>query len=325
MKNSLKELVLAFLLAWGLPWVAMAVGEVVFSEPVPEETIQTEPVQTQPVLMPKGETIQVWLDGQKVEMDLTEYLTGVLISELPGSFHPEAKKAQAVVARTYALKRVAALDKHPGAVCTDSTCCQGYTDPNAFSGGSETVRQAREAVEATEGLILTYEGSLIDATYFSCSGGFTEDAVAVWGSDVPYLQSVESPGEEFASVYTDTVIFTKSQLENALGIRLKGSAKGWFGPVVYTEGGGVSSITIGGKRFEGTELRRLLQLRSTVFTLSALGDSVTISTKGYGHRVGMSQYGAQAMALAGDSYEKILAHYYSGAKLSRRNTGIVSS
>lgn len=316
MKKNLKELALAFLLAWGLPWVAMAVGEVVFSDPVPEETAQTESVPTQPTQMAKGETIQVWMDGHRVDMDFTEYLTGVLISELPGSFHPEAKKAQAVVARTYAQKRVAAMDKHPGAVCTDSTCCQGYTDPNQFGVESEVVRQAREAVEATDGMILTYEGNLIDATYFSCSGGYTEDAVAVWGSDVPYLQSVESPGEEIASVYTDTVVFTKAQLENALGIQLKGSAKSWFGPVVHTEGGGVASMMIGGRRFAGTELRQLLQLRSTAFTLSVSGDTVTVSTKGYGHRVGMSQYGAQAMALTGSTYAEILTHYYLGAKLS---------
>ena len=313
MKNHLKELALAFLLAWGLPWVAMAVGEVVFAQP--EEAVQTEPVQTQPTVVPTDTTIQVWMDGQKVEVDLAEYLTGVLVSDLPGSFHPEAKKAQAVVARTYALKRVAALDKHPGAVCTDSTCCQGYMDPKKFGAESETVRQAREAVEATDGLILTYGGSLIDATYFSCSGGYTEDAVAVWGSDVPYLQSVESPGEEIASVYTDKVVFTKAQLETALGIKLKGSAKSWFGPAVYTEGGGVASILIGGKRFEGTELRRLLQLRSTVFTVSVTGDAVTVTTKGYGHRVGMSQYGAQVMAQSGSSYQEILDHYYQGTQI----------
>jgi len=290
---------------------------VVFSEAEPVATMQPDLMQTQPVQTPKGETIQVWMGGHMFEMDLTDYLTGVLISELPGSFHPEAKKAQAVVARTYALKRVAALDKHPGAVCTDSTCCQGYTDPKKPELDRDTVQQAREAVEATDGLILTYGGSLIDATYFSCSGGFTEDAVAVWGSDVPYLQSVESPGEEIASVYTDKVVFTKAQLEKALGIQLKGSAKSWFGPVVYTEGGGVASMLISGKRFEGTELRRLLQLRSTVFTVSVTGDTVTVSTKGYGHRVGMSQYGAQVMAVNGSSYQEILMHYYQGAVLDK--------
>lgn len=315
MKNNLMELALAFLLAWGLPWVAMAVGEVVFAQP--EEMVETGLVQTQPTETATSGTIQVWMDGQKVGMDLTDYLTGVLISELPGSFHPEAKKAQAVVARTYALKRMAALDKHPGAVCTDSTCCQGYTDPKKSGLDRDTVQQAREAVEATDGLILTYGGSLIDATYFSCSGGFTEDAVAVWGSDVPYLQSVESPGEEIASVYADKVAFTKEQLETALGIQLKGSARSWFGPVVYTEGGGVASMLIGGKRFEGTELRRLLQLRSTVFTVSVTGDTVTVSTKGYGHRVGLSQYGAQVMATNGSSYQEILDHYYQGTQLTK--------
>ena len=251
-----------------------------------------------------------------VELSLTDYLTGVLIGEMPGSFHTEAKKAQAVVARTYALRRIGGTDKHPGAVCTDSSCCQGYVDPNTFAD-SETVELARQAVIATEGMVLAYGGELIDATYFSCSGGQTEDAVAVWGSDVPYLQSVESPGEEIAAHYTDTVSFTKAQLEDTLGITLTGSAKRWIGAETYTEGGGVASIVIGGKRYKGTELRSLLALRSTSFSVTADEKGLTFTTKGYGHRVGMSQYGAQAMALSGSGFEKILTHYYQGAALTQ--------
>ena len=316
MKNSWKELILAFVLAWGMPWVIMAAAEVAFSKEEPMPELHTQPVQTQPVeTQPDGQqTIQVLNDGILEELPLTDYLTGVLISEMPGSFHMEAKMAQAVVARTYALRRLGGTDKHPGAVCTDSSCCQGYLDPESFSD-RETAALARQAVKATEGMVLTYEGELIDATYFSCSGGTTEDAVAVWGSNVPYLQSVESPGEEMATHYTDTVHFTKGQLETALDIKL--GAGNWTGSMTYTEGGGVASVMIGGKLFRGTELRSLLGLRSTAFTVKTEDGGITFTTKGYGHRVGMSQYGAQAMALKGSDYAKILQHYYQGTILTR--------
>ena len=313
MKNCWKELVLAVLLAWGIPWVVMAAAEVAFSKEQTGQVIQTEPAQTEPEKV-SAQTIQVWKDGVLQRMELTEYLTGVLIGEMPGSFHAEAKKAQAIVARTYTLRRVGGTDKHPGAVCTDSRCCQGYVDPATFEN-QETVRLARMAVESTGNMVLTYDGELIDATYFSCSGGKTEDAVAVWGSDVPYLQSVESPGEEIAAHYTDAVFFTKEQVEAALDIRLKGNAVGWIGTTVYTEGGGVASIAIGGKRFQGTELRSALGLRSTAFTAVAEDGGITFTTKGYGHRVGMSQYGAQAMALAGSDFAEILSYYYQGTML----------
>ena len=173
MKNCWKELVLAVLLAWGIPWVVMAAAEVAFSKEQTGQVIQTEPAQTEPEKA-SAQTIQVWKDGVLQRMELTEYLTGVLIGEMPGSFHAEAKKAQAIVARTYTLRRVGGMDKHPGAVCTDSRCCQGYVDPATFEN-QETVRLARMAVESTGNMVLTYDGELIDATYFSCSGGKTEE------------------------------------------------------------------------------------------------------------------------------------------------------
>ena len=266
MKYCWKDFVLALVLTWVLPWVIMAVMEVTLGNDDPLPQLQTQPAQTEALetQSPEEQNIQVWHDGILDEFPLTEYLTGVLISEMPGSFQMEAKMAQAVVARTYALRRVGGTDKHPGAVCTDSNCCQGYLDPDTFAD-RETVKLARQAVEATAGIVLTYEGELIDATYFSCSGGFTEDAVAVWGSDVPYLQSVESPGEEIAAHYTDTTHFTKEQLETALGVKL--GVGNWIGTMTYTEGGGVASVMIGGKQFRGTELRTLLGLHSTAFAV----------------------------------------------------------
>lgn len=173
----------------------------------------------------------------------------------------------------------------------------------------------RRAVEATAGLVLTYEGSLIEATYFSCSGGSTEDAAAVWGTDFPYLQAVESPGEEQAAHYTDTVTLNAQSFQAALGETLPGAPDSWFGEITYTDGGGVAEMKIGGKTYSGTKLRRLLQLRSTAFTIRAGEDTIEITTKGYGHRVGMSQYGADAMAVKGSYFKTILAHYYPGTRL----------
>ena len=165
--------------------------------------------------------------------------------------------------------------------------------------------------------MLTYQGKLIEATYFSCSGGRTEDALAVWGEDVPYLQSVESPGEEGAAHYVDTVSFTASEFCEKIGKELPGIPAEWIGTIRYTAGGGVETIYIGDEPYSGTQLRSMLNLRSTAFLITAAGDTVTITTKGYGHRVGMSQYGADAMAVQGCSYEEILAHYYPGTKLQQ--------
>ena len=310
MKNGWKELVLAIVLAWGIPWVVTSMAEVVSAKQELAEKYITETEQIQSTVR---QTISLWDGSQVKQTAMSDYLTGVLLGEMPGEFHEEAKKAQAVVARTYALRRMAGNSKHPGAVCTDSSCCQGYLDPDTF-GDQETVRIARMVVEATAAQVLTYEGTLIDATYFSCSGGMTEDAVAVWGSDVPYLQSVESPGEEIAAHYTDTVFFSKAQLETLLDVKLSGEK--YVGAATYTEGGGVASMVIGGESFRGTQLRSLLGLRSTAFTVEVTEDGITFTTKGYGHRVGMSQYGAQAMALSGSTYEQILSHYYQGTTLT---------
>ena len=260
-------------------------------------------------------------DGSSVRMTMTDYLTGVLLAEMPADFEPEALKAQAVVARTYTQKAQVTGGKHAdGSVCTESTCCQGWIDPDTYlrDGGSpEDVEKIRNAVLETAGYVLTYDGTLIEATYFSCSGGATEDAAAVWGRDFPYLRSVDSPGEAQGSHYTDTVSFTPQSFSEALGVTLTGTPDTWFGYTTYTAGGGVNSMIIGGKEYHGTQLRSMLKLRSTAFTVTVREEVIYITTRGYGHRVGMSQYGADAMAVAGSSYSQILAHYYQGAVLTQ--------
>ena len=180
-------------------------------------------------------------------------------------------------------------------------------------GTEEALEKVRHAVAAASPYVLTYEDELIEAVYFSCSGGRTEAALAVWGADFPYLQSVESPGEEAARYHADSLLIPQAEFLNLLN--LQESTELSFGEPIYTEGGGVKSLEISGKTFTGTELRSLLNLRSTAFTLEETGDYIRIATRGYGHRVGMSQYGANAMAQTGHTWQMILSHYYPGTTI----------
>lgn len=252
--------------------------------------------------------------GEVILMDIEDYVVCVVLAEMPADFELEALKAQAVIARTYGLKRASQMDKHnAAAVCTQSSCCQGFCAVNAYKGSLLSLERIKSAVEATKGQVLTYEGQLIEATYFSCSGGRTEDALAVWGTDVPYLQATESPGEEGSDHYISTVTFDTQECIERLELSSNGLE---VGAVQYTDGGGVANIEINGNVFTGVQIRQLLSLKSTAFRMNVVGNRVIITVKGYGHRVGMSQYGADAMAAAGSSYQQILAHYYSGTLLS---------
>lgn len=314
MKRIIQEALLAILLGVGVP------GMMFSATPFPadpEPPVETVPIrETEPV---RESTIQLLVNGETVTLTLDDYLVGVLLRELPGDFHMEAKKAQAVAARSYTLKTAATGAKHPvGVICGDSGCCQAYCDPEEYlaSGGREDVlEEARTAVAQTHGQVLTYGGKIIDATYFSCSGGYTEDALAVWGADIPYLQAVESPGEENASHYGDEVHFSLSEFCDCLDIRPIDLMGYGVEDLTCTKGGGVDTVSIGGKTFTGTELRQLLSLRSTAMTIEVTGSGVTVSTRGFGHRVGMSQYGADAMAVSGSTYQEILTHYYQNAQL----------
>ena len=318
MNRIWKEIGIAVLMGMVLPGLILHVA-VEFGKP--KEDSPPTPGATD--ITREDTLIPVMLDDGGIrQMELDAYLTGVVLAEMPASFESEALKAQAVVARTYTLRAHTGKSKHTGAsVCTDSRCCQGYIEEAEYlqAGGSEdSIRKIQAAVGGTSGFVLTYEGDVIEATYFSCSGGRTEDAVAVWGTDVPYLRSVDSPGEEDASHYTDRVHFIKSDLEEKLGITLPDNRNLWFYNITYTAGGGVAEIGIGEKRYTGTELRKLLGLRSTAFTITHDDTGVIFETRGYGHRVGMSQYGADAMALEGSTYREILAHYYPGTQLENR-------
>ena len=287
------------------------------TEPSPEDTAR----KVTAIVVHQAETaagydestmVTVNIDGTDQEMAMSEYLCGVLMGEMPASFPLEALKAQAVAARTYTLRRM----ESGGILSDDPAVCQAYCDPDTaqekFGEQWETyLEKLRQAVAETDGEVMTYDGALISATYFSCSGGKTESAQAVWGSEVPYLVSVDSPGEEEASSYESSVTVELPVFLDTLGITEPSVSQ-----VTYTDGGGVDTMEIDGKTFEGTELRALFDLRSTNFTMEITADAVTFYVLGFGHRVGMSQYGAKAMAENGSSYDEILTWYYSGAELT---------
>lgn len=265
--------------------------------------------------------VTVLLENQTVVMDLENYLTGVVLAEMPAEFETEALKAQAIAARTYAWKLTNASGKHPdGAVCTDPACCQGYICAEAYltkTQNADNLIRVREAVRETEGIILTFQGQPIEATFFSCSGGYTEDAEAVWGREYPYLTAKESPGEETAYCFSSTKTMSADELEAALGVSLTGKPENWFRDWIYTDSGGVYSVCVGDRRFSGTELRRKLDLKSTMFTVQICDGQISFEVKGFGHRVGLSQYGANALAEKGMSCEEILLYYYDGVDLQK--------
>ena len=320
MRSLVRDILAALFMGLVVPGIVLNIAAVRVAEP---ETVPTE-AETIPQTEPVSVALPMLLrsaDGTVIQMDMDGYLVGVVLAEMPITFEEEALKAQAVVARTYTQKAYETGGKHgDGSVCTSASCCQGYVTEADYlaRGGTEAgVERARAAVAATSGYVLTYEGALIEATYFSCSGGSTEDAAAVWGMDFPYLQAVSSPGEENAAHYRDTVTFTAEQFQQALGVSLAGSPESWFRDVTYTDGGGIETMAIGDTVYRGTQLRTLLGLRSTAFSVSASEDTVTITTRGYGHRVGMSQYGADAMAVMGSGFGEILSHYYPGTTLTK--------
>lgn len=259
-------------------------------------------------------------------MELEDYLLQVVLAEMPVTFSEEALKAQAVAARTFAARKMSA-PRHPEAdICTDSACCQAFASDEALQNLQETepaqYEKLRRAVQETAGEVLTYDGALIDATYFSCSGGSTEAAVAVWGSETPYLQPVPSPGEEDAPRFHSQVSFKPEDLRRILSEAAPeacrdGEPESWLGPVQLTEGGGVDTMELGGVLFSGTKLRSLFGLNSARFTLQYADGVFRFDVLGFGHRVGMSQYGAEHLAQLGFSYKTILLYYYRGVQIRK--------
>ena len=259
------------------------------------------------------------------EMTLGEYLVGVVRAEMPASFELEALKAQAVAARTYTLYKIQTGGNHGDTadICTDSTCCQAYISEenarNNWGADADAYEEKIEtAVRETDGEAVLYGGVPILAVFHSCSAGQTRASGEVWVNDLPYLQAVASP-EPADSIpnYYSRVEFTAEEFrEKVLSAQpeadLSGDMSGWLRNAVTDSAGSVETVEVGGVTVKGSTLRSILGLRSACFEWEVEDGRLVFFVTGYGHGVGMSQYGANQMAEEGADYREILPHYYTG-------------
>lgn len=300
-------------------------------EDVPQLTPASPSVSVTPQTAPnrswdENRLVRILLEsGEVEEMTMAEYLWRVVAAEMPASFEPEALCAQAVCARTYTLWKQQTAVHENADLCNNSSCCQAYiTEEEAAQRWGDLAAAYTEkiasAVETTDGCVLTYEEKPIQAVFFSSSVSATEDAVAVWGSSLPYLVSVASPEGEEVPNYHSTVILTSKEVktlvtDSGLGIKLSGDPSDWIGSVRYTSSGRVAELELGGATLSGSAARSLFGLRSACFEVEEEGGVFTFSVTGYGHGVGMSQYGANAMASEGSTWQEIVTHYYTGVTI----------
>ncbi|MEH7379375.1 stage II sporulation protein D [Bacillus sp. JJ1533] len=281
----------------------------------------------EPPQIASGPTVEVAVhrvSAQKIEnVPLEDYVVGVLAQEMPAKFEMEALKAQALAARTYVVRHMLSDQKigvPDGADVSDTTNHQVYKSIEELKAEWKgdydwKIKKITQAVRETQGQILTYNGAPIDAQFFSTSNGYTENSEDYYSNEYPYLKSVESPWDVKSEKFYDQVQIPVADFEQKLGIKL-GNGKDVGNVTARTKSKRVASVEVGGKSFTGREVREKLGLRSTDFSWERKGNNIVIQTKGYGHGVGMSQYGADGMAKEGKNYKEIVAHYYQGVEVS---------
>ena len=254
--------------------------------------------------------------GTVEQIELEEYLVGVVAAEMPASFNNEALKAQAILARTYALKKISKGEK-----LTDTVSTQAYIDKNEMqkkwsNDYNKYYNKIVSAVNSTKGQVVKYNGNYIEALYHSTSNGKTESAKEVWGQDIPYLKSIDSSWDKKTSTYLKIENKGFNTLMKILGIDIDKNTN--IEILSKDESGRVSKIKIEDKVYTGVEFRTLLGLRSTDFDIAITENGLEIITRGYGHGVGMSQYGANEMAKLGYNYKEIINHYYQNVKITSK-------
>lgn len=291
-----------------------------------EETAK-ETVAEAPPTGPAVEVAVYRTASESVEtLELDNYVTGVVASEMPATFELEALKAQALTARTYIVRQMISSEKlevPDGALVTDTVQHQVFKNEEELrkiwgKDYSWKIEKIRKAVQETSGQILTYEGSPIDATFFSTSNGYTENAESVWQGALPYLKSVESPWDLNSKEFNGQKVVSVSDFEQLLGVKV-GSGDTIGKVVERTSSNRVSKVDFNGTVLTGQDIRTKLELKSTDFTWERKGDQIVINTKGYGHGVGMSQYGANGMAQEGKNYVDIAKYYYQGVEVVSSN------
>jgi len=280
--------------------------------------------------------VTVLIDGEVKTLPLSTYLNGVLAAEMPATFPDEALRAQAVAARTYTMYKLRLIELgltppecHKGAaLCDDSAHCKAYIDidKNAQALWGDSAAEYRAAISAavssTDGEIIVYKDEPIAAVFHSASAAKTESSLDVWGSDMPYLQSVDSPGGEDSPKYSGTVTVTADKFRETVissypDADLSSDPSSWFKASKRSEAGGIIDVAVGGVRIPGTAIREMFSLNSTNFTVTSTENSLTFHTIGYGHGVGLSQYGSRKLALSGKNYKEILAWYYTGTEIRK--------
>lgn len=273
--------------------------------------------------------ITVLVNGEPQAMPLETYVEGVVAAEISPDFPEEAIKAQAVAARTYAVYKASAgrpMQHRNADVCDDYRHCAAYIDlaeaaSARWGTNAETnTGTIQKAVRETAGEIVVKDGEPIVAVFHSASAARTESAKDIWGTDISYLQSVASPGGSACPKYEGTVRLTFDEFRaKALAsyptADLSGDPKRWFSASTRSDAGSVIVCTMGGVQVRGTDLRTVFGLNSTNFTLTIDDETISFHTVGYGHGVGLSQYGAKYLAEQGSGYQDILTHYYTGTEI----------
>ncbi len=268
----------------------------------------------------RNETVRVLRNKtNEIEtIELEEYLIGVLAGEMPVSYEIEALKAQAVAARTYTLRKKE-INKDNNYDVVDTTNDQVYLDEEYLKQSwgesyDNYIKKIKQAVKETSGEYLTYEGKIIQAFFFSTSSGTTENCIDVFGENLPYLQSVSSTWDENSPSYIDKKTFTKQELYEKLEIPYDEKINI---EIERNSTNSIKTITINNKKILGTEFRKKLNLKSTNLEIKEEDNNIIITSKGFGHGVGMSQYGAEQMALQGYKYDEILKYYYQGTEFKK--------
>ncbi|NRD77154.1 stage II sporulation protein D [Bacillus sp. BRMEA1] len=261
---------------------------------------------------------------KKVEkVPLEDYLVGVVAAEMPAEFNEEALKAQALTARTYIVNRLLSKDTlgvPEGAEVTDTPLHQAYESDDELrrDWGMDYNWKRKKivaAVRATSGQIITFKGKPIQAQFFSTSNGYTENSEDYWSGSIPYLRSVSSPWDKSSPQFFNQKVLSLQSFEKLLGVKV--GTSGTIGKIVArTSGKRVAEVDFSGKQLTGKDIREKLDLKSSDFSWERKGNNIVITTKGYGHGVGMSQYGANGMASQGKNYKEIVEHYYSGVQIT---------
>lgn len=298
------------------------------------------PAPAVPVTYPEPQ-VRVYLSatGTTMNLPLEDYVTGVVAAEMPAEFRLEALKAQAIAARTFIVRRLAASDTSgvPSGTAdvTDTVSHQVFIPPDQVKsewtrlGKAKEWEKLQQAVRESRDAVMTYQGKAITASFFSTSNGYTENAEDVWGNAVPYLQSVDSPWDKnLAPGFEQTVTMKRNEILQKLNldaIPVTAQKDGsWMEVLSTTKGHRIKEMQIAGETFNGPEVRKLLGLRSSQFSWKAVGDEVQITTYGYGHGVGMSQWGANGMAQEGHTATQILKHYYTGISFGQASKMLAS-